>query len=68
MKKQEYTITVKSPQIAGNPQPHLMGWWYTTLIYDSPEKDWQIGERKVYKPLKKPKRVKSWSTSKIEFV
>ena len=66
--KKQYTTVVKSPQLAGNPHPHLMGWWYTTLIYDSPEKDWQIGEKKVYKPLKEPKRVKTWSHSKIEFL
>ena len=64
--KREYTDVVKRPQIAGNPHPHLMGWWYITLIYDSPEKDLQIGERKIYKPLKKPVRVKTWSNSKIE--
>ena len=66
--KKQYTTVVKSPQLAGNPHPHLMGWWYTTLIYDRPEKDWQIGEKKVYKPLKEPKRVKTWSHSKIEFL
>ena len=66
--KGEYTELVKYPQIAGNPQPHLMGWWYVTLIYDSQEKDCQISSRKIFKPLKEPKRVKTWSTSKVEFV
>ena len=66
--KGEYTELVKYPQIAGNPHPHLMGWWYVTLIYDSQEKDCQISSRKIFKPLKEPKQVKTWSTSKVEFV
>lgn len=66
--KKEYTTKIKYPQIAGNPHPHLMGWWNVILIYDSPEKDWQIGEKKFYEPLEKPRRVKTWSTSKVEFV
>lgn len=60
----EYTRKVKTMQVAGNPHPHIMGYWITTLIYDSPEMDCQIGERKIYKPLKNPKRLNSWADVK----
>ena len=62
MTKKEYKTVVKRPQIAGNENghPYLMGYWIVTLIYDSPEKDCQIGERRFFKDLKEPQRLKHW--------